>query len=71
MVESSIRGEAITFELPDLLEHWPWPRLVHPSLGTIDVESTEWLSDYHFFKKKAQESFDRCLIGRHLRLEHG
>ncbi|KAF9445438.1 terpenoid synthase [Macrolepiota fuliginosa MF-IS2] len=53
----------ITFFLPDFLAAWPYERLVHPSLGSVDVESASWVNDHHLFNEKAQKSFDASLFG--------
>ncbi|KAL9708962.1 hypothetical protein Ac2012v2_007778 [Leucoagaricus gongylophorus] len=52
-----------TFLLPDILADWPYEQRLHPDHGIVDLESANWVNDSHLFSKRAQQSFDKYLLG--------
>jgi len=53
-----------TFLLPDILADWPYEQRLHPDHGIVDLESANWVNDSHLFSKRAQQSFDKYLLGQ-------
>ena len=52
------------YNLPVVLEDWPWPRRVNPHLEEGREESAKWLEGFNPFTPKSQAAFDACDFGR-------
>lgn len=50
--------------IPNVLATWPWPRRLNQHHVEVIAESTAWVASFRAFNPKAQESFDRCRIGK-------
>ena len=62
----------ISYDLPDTLASWPWPRSIHPCADSVVAESVEWFRAFHAFNNASQRAFDKCNVGeRILRLNAG
>ncbi|EMD32850.1 hypothetical protein CERSUDRAFT_161387 [Gelatoporia subvermispora B] len=49
-----------TFNLPDTLANWPWPRMLNPHYQTAKVASSAWTESFNAFRPKAQKAFNLC-----------
>ncbi|KAF9481630.1 terpenoid synthase [Pholiota conissans] len=50
----------IQYRIPDLLQSWPWGRLLSPYYADAKRESSAWVESFRPFDRRGQKSFNAC-----------
>ena len=51
------------FQLPDLTEDWPFPRIINPHFKDVAPVSADWIDDFNAFSFKRRVAFRKANFG--------
>ncbi|KAF9002081.1 isoprenoid synthase domain-containing protein [Cyathus striatus] len=54
------KPEALQYQLPEILQGWPWTRRLSPHYEACKAESLAWIQSHHPFPPEGQDRYDAC-----------